>query len=166
MSDDPLILVNLGSTPSTAVGEVRRYLNQFLMDRYVVDVPWPVRRLIVSMVLRKRPAASAAAYSSIWWDEGSPLLVIGKRLQAKLAEHWSNAQVELAMRYGEPSIERVLRDMAQRGVERTTLAPLYPQFADSTVTTVIEEARRVLKRYHLRLQLNVVAPFYNAPEYL
>ena len=166
MSDNPLVLINLGSTPSTEVGDVRRYLNQFLMDRYVIDVPWPVRRLIVSTVLRKRPAASAAAYRSIWWDEGSPLLVIGKRLQAKLAEQWPNAPVELAMRYGEPSIERVLRDLAQRGIARATLVPLYPQFADSTVTTVIEEARRVLKQFHLPLQLDVMPPFYGAPEYL
>lgn len=165
MPDHALVLVNLGTTPSTEVADVRRYLNQFLMDRHVIDVPWPVRRLIVSLVLRKRPAFSAAAYQSIWWREGSPLLVISKRLEAKMAEHWSHAPVELAMRYGEPSIEGVLRDLAQRGIQRATLVPLYPQFSGATVTTVIEEAKRVLKRHHLRLHLDIVPPFYAAPAY-
>lgn len=165
MSDNALVLVNLGSTPSTEVDDVRRYLNQFLMDRYVIDVPWPVRRLIVSLILRKRPAASAAAYQSIWWDEGSPLLVISQRLQKKMAAQWRDAPVELAMRYGEPSIERTLQDLAQRGIRRVTLAPLYPQFADSTVTTVIEEVKRVVQRHGLTLQWDVVPPFFDAPEY-
>lgn len=166
MSDDALILVNLGSTPTSGVADVRRYLNQFLMDRYVIDVPWPVRRMIVSLVLRKRPAASAAAYRSIWWEEGSPLLVIGKWLQARMAERWREAPVELAMRYGEPSIEQVLRDVARRGVQRATLVPLYPQFADSTVTTVLEEARRVVRHRRLSLKLDVVPAFYDQPEYI
>lgn len=166
MTDHALILVNLGSTPSTAVADVRRYLDQFLMDRHVIDVPWPLRRLIVSQVLRTRPAASAAAYRSIWWGEGSPLLVVGKRLQAKMAQRWQGAPVELAMRYGEPSIEQALRSLAIRGVERATLVPLYPQFADSTVTSILEEARRVLQRHGLHLRLDVIPPFHGQPEYL
>lgn len=166
MPDNALILVNLGSTPSTEVDDVRRYLNQFLMDRHVIDLPWLLRRFIVSMILRKRPAASAAAYRAIWWDEGSPLLVISARLQARMAELWTTAPVALAMRYGEPSIEEVLRRLAQDGVKRATLAPLYPQFADSTVTTVLEEASRVVKRHRLDLQLDVIPPFYDRPEYI
>lgn len=166
MSNNALVLVNLGSTPSTEEKDVRRYLNQFLMDRYVIDVPWPLRRFIVSMVLRKRPAASAAAYRAIWWEEGSPLLVVSKHLQEKMAEFWPTTQVALAMRYGEPSIEQTLCRLAQDGIEHATLVPLYPQFADSTVTTVIEEAKNVLKRRHLNLQLDVVPPFYDQPAYM
>lgn len=165
MNDHALVLVNLGSTPSTEAADVRRYLNQFLMDRYVIDLPWPLRRLIVSLVLRNRPTTSAAAYRSIWWDGGSPLLVIGKRLQAQIAQRWQGAPVELAMRYGEPSIEQVLCDLSGRGIGCVTLAPLYPQFAHSTVTTVLEEARRVLKRRRLRLRMRVVPPFHDQPEY-
>ena len=166
MPKNALILINLGSTPSTEVTDVRRYLDQFLMDRYVIDVPWPVRRVIVSLILRNRPAASAAAYRSIWWPEGSPLLVIGERLRARMAERWKDAPVVLAMRYGEPSIEQVLDDVAHRGIERATLVPLYPQFADSTVTTVLEGAKRVVRNRPLRLQLDVVPPFYDAPDYI
>ncbi len=165
MADPALVLVNLGSTPSTDTADVRAYLDQFLMDRHVIDVPWPLRRLLVSMLLHKRPAASAKAYRSIWWQEGSPLLVIGKRLQAKLAERWEGP-VELAMRYGEPSIERVLLALAQRGVRSATLAPLYPQFAASTVTTAVEEARRVIARHRLDLALAIVPPFFDDPAYV
>ncbi len=81
MTDHALLLVNLGSPASTQVADVRSYLNQFLMDPYVIDLPWPVRRLLVSLILIKRPEQSAHAYASIWWDEGSPLVVLSKRLQ-------------------------------------------------------------------------------------
>ena len=166
MTDHALLLVNLGSPASTEVADVRRYLNQFLMDPYVIDVPWPLRRLIVSLILIRRPAASAEAYRSIWWEEGSPLVVLSRRLQAKVAEQWTDGPVELAMRYGEPSIERSLQGLAQRGVRRVTLVPLYPQFADSTVTTVIEEARRVMRQQRLPFALDILPPFYEQPEYL
>lgn len=166
MTDHALLLVNLGSPASTEVADVRRYLNQFLMDPYVIDVPWPLRRLIVSLILIRRPAASAEAYRSIWWEEGSPLVVLSRRLQAKVAEQWTDGPVELAMRYGEPSIERTLQGLAQRGMRRVTLVPLYPQFADSTVTTVVEEARRVMRRHRLPFALDILPPFYDQPEYL
>ena len=166
MTDHALLLVNLGSPASTAVADVRRYLNQFLMDPYVIDLPWPLRRLLVSLILIKRPAASAEAYRSIWWEDGSPLVVLSRRLQAKVAERWKGGPVELAMRYGEPSIESSLQRLATSGVRRVTLVPLYPQFADSTVTTVVEEAKRVLRSRHLQLEVDVLPPFYDQPEYL
>ncbi|MCF3998874.1 ferrochelatase, partial [Pseudomonas aeruginosa] len=82
---------------------------------------------------------SAHAYSSIWWDEGSPLIVLSRRLQEAMKPHWPHGPVELAMRYGQPAIEKVLLDLARRGIRRVTLAPLYPQFADSTTTTAEQE---------------------------
>ena len=102
MSDRGVLLVNLGSPSSTQVADVKRYLNQFLMDPYVVDLPWPLRRLLVSLILATRPKASAHAYASIWWDEGSPLVVISRRVQQALQQRL-DMPVELAMRYGEPS---------------------------------------------------------------
>ena len=83
MTDHALLLVNLGSPASTAVADVRSYLNEFLMDPHVIDLPWPLRRLLVAMILVRRPAASAEAYRSIWWEEGSPLVVLSRRLQAQ-----------------------------------------------------------------------------------
>lgn len=166
MTDHALLLVNLGSPASTSVADVRRYLDQFLMDPYVIDLPWPIRRLLVSLILLKRPAQSAHAYASIWWDEGSPLMVLSRRLQQAMSPLWQHGPVELAMRYGELSIEKALLRLAEQGVKRVTLAPLYPQFADSTTTTVIEEARRVLREQQLPLQLAILPPFFQEPEYL
>jgi ferrochelatase len=166
MTDHALLLVNLGSPASTEVADVRRYLNQFLMDPYVIDLPWPVRRLLVSLILIKRPEQSAHAYASIWWDEGSPLVVLSQRLQQAMAREWTQGPVELAMRYGEPSIETVLTRLATQGIKKVTLAPLYPQFADSTVTTVIEEAKRVVRDKKLTFDFSLVPPFFNQPEYL
>ena len=166
MTDHALLLVNLGSPKSTSVADVRSYLNQFLMDPYVIDLPWPVRRLLVSLILIKRPEQSAHAYASIWWDEGSPLVVLSRRLQQQMTSQWTQGPVELAMRYGEPSIESVLTRLAAQGIRKVTLAPLYPQFADSTVTTVVEEARRVVREKKLDLQFATLQPFYDQPEYL
>ncbi len=166
MTDHALLLVNLGSPASTEVADVRRYLNQFLMDPYVIDLPWPVRRLLVSLILLKRPAQSAHAYASIWWPEGSPLVVLSRRLQQAMQAQWRHGPVELAMRYGQPSIESALLRLAGQGIQQVTLAPLYPQFADSTVTTVIEEAKRVVRAHNLSLRIAVLPPFYDQPEYL
>ncbi len=166
MTDHALLLVNLGSPKSTSVADVRSYLNQFLMDPYVIDLPWPVRRLLVSLILIKRPEQSAHAYASIWWDEGSPLVVLSRRLQQQMTSQWTQGPVELAMRYGEPSIETVLTSLAAQGIRKVTLAPLYPQFADSTVTTVIEEAKRVIRDKKLSVQFSILPPFYDQPEYL
>lgn len=166
MSEQALLLVNLGSPASTEVADVRRYLDQFLMDPYVVDLPWPVRRLLVSMILLKRPAQSAHAYASIWWPEGSPLVVLSQRLADAVRPHWTEGPVELAMRYGEPSIEGALVGLAKRGIKLVTFAPLYPQFADSTTTTAIEEARRVIRDNRLDIRLSILQPFYDQPEYL
>ncbi|MBC9251926.1 ferrochelatase [Pseudomonas alcaligenes] len=166
MTDHALLLVNLGSPDSTSVADVRRYLDQFLMDPYVIDLPWPIRRLLVSLILLKRPAQSAHAYASIWWPEGSPLVVLSRRLQQAITPLWQHGPVELAMRYGELSIEKALLRLAAQGVKRVTLAPLYPQFADSTTTTVIEETRRVLRDKQLPLQLAILPPFFQEPVYL
>ena len=166
MTDHALLLVNLGSPASTSVADVRRYLNQFLMDPYVVDLPWPLRRLLVSLILIKRPEQSAHAYASIWWDEGSPLIVLTRRLQAAMREHWPHGPVEIAMRYGEPALPEVLARLAASGVRKVTLAPLYPQFADSTVTTVIELARKTIAERQLPLDMAILRPFYDEPAYI
>lgn len=166
MSNHALLLMNLGSPKSPKAEDVKPYLKQFLMDPYVIDLPWPVRRLLVAMILIKRPEASAHAYQSIWWNEGSPLVVLSERLQKMMELHWQHGPVALAMRYGEPSIESVLLGLKKQGVEQVTLAPLYPQFAESTVTTALEEVKRVVKLHGLSFKFKLLEPFYNQPRYL
>jgi ferrochelatase len=166
MSSHALLLVNLGSPASTEVADVRRYLNQFLMDPYVIDIPWPLRRLLVALILLRRPVQSAHAYASIWWPEGSPLIVLSRRLLDAMRQQWHHGPVELAMRYGEPSLDRVLTRLAVQGIENVTLAPLYPQFADSTTSTVIKQAYTVITERKLPMRLNILPPFFDQPDYL
>jgi len=166
MSDRAVLLANLGSPASTDVADVRRYLNQFLMDPYVVDLPWPLRRLLVGLILLLRPKKSAEAYASIWWEEGSPLVVISRRVQQALQARL-DMPVELAMRYGEPSIERGLLALAAKpGVREVLFMPQYPQHADSTTTTSIMEANRVVAEHKLDIKLTVVPAFHAKPGYM
>ncbi|HDZ55931.1 MAG TPA: ferrochelatase [Pseudomonas xinjiangensis] len=166
MSDRGVLLVNLGSPASTEVADVRRYLNQFLMDPYVVDLPWPLRRLLVGLILLLRPKKSAAAYASIWWKEGSPLVAISRKVQQALQARL-DMPVELAMRYGKPSIKRGILALAARsGIKEILFIPQYPQHADSTITTSIKEAERVIAEQGLNLKLTIVPAFHSKPGYM
>lgn len=166
MHDQGLLLVNLGSPLSTEVADVRQYLNQFLMDPHVVDLPWPLRRLLVSLILLRRPAESAEAYKLVWQPEGSPLVVISERLRDEVRKLWSHGPVELGMRYAQPSIESALLRLAEQNVKSVVLAPLYPQFAESTTTTAIEEAERIVNKHKLTLELRTLPAFYEDESYI
>ena len=105
MSKRAVILANLGSPDNPEVPAVRRYLNQFLMDPYVIQLPWLLRRMIVSLfVLPSRPKNSAHAYQSVWTENGSPLIALSEQL-LKAVQEQTDIPVKLAMRYGKPSIE-------------------------------------------------------------
>src|ERR1700744_3339314 len=111
-----ILLVNLGSPDSTSVSDVRRYLNEFLMDGRVIDAPWLVRRFVVGMILINRPKESAHAYEKIWTKEGSPLVVTSKHVQSLLQKR-VNTPVELAMRYHNPSIESAIQKLAAHKID-------------------------------------------------
>ncbi len=163
-----VLLVNLGSPDSTSEGDVRVYLREFLMDSRVIDAPYLIRKLIVeAFILPKRPKESAHAYQSIWWEEGSPLIVLSQRLQ-KLLQEKVDAPVELAMRYGNPSIESTLQNLASAypNLEDILLVPLYPHNDTATTETVIVEAQRVMKKDRLPQHLTILPPFYDHPDYI
>ncbi len=167
MANKAVLLANLGSPDSADTEAVRRYLNQFLMDPHVIQLPWLLRRIIVSLfILPLRPKASAQAYQSVWMEEGSPLVVLSEQLK-KALQCQLNMPVAMAMRYGNPSIETELLTLSQQpGIDEVLYIPLYPHFADSTVTTSIEEAQRVIKEHDLNIKLNVIEPFYEQPDYI
>src|ERR1700759_2485615 len=109
-----VLLVNLGSPDSPSVPDVRRSLNEFLMDSRVIDVAWPIRRFIVGMILINRPKESAHAYEKVWLKEGSPLVVTSKNVTKKLQQR-SKVPIELAMRYQNPSIDYAMRKLVEQG---------------------------------------------------
>jgi protoporphyrin/coproporphyrin ferrochelatase len=165
-----ILLVNLGSPDSTNVPDVRKYLDEFLMDPHVLDFPYWARAVLVrGVILNVRPRKSAAAYKEIWWDEGSPLKVISSRLQKALqTQLGSNIPVGLAMRYQNPSIEAGLRELFERvpDLSELLLVPLYPHYAMATTETVARETRDVIARLGLKLELKILPPFYDHPEYI
>ncbi|AYZ12540.1 ferrochelatase [Chryseobacterium arthrosphaerae] len=165
MAKKGILLINLGSPRSTAVEDVKEYLDEFLMDEKVIDYRWIFRALLVQgIILKTRPAKSAEAYKTVWTDEGSPLIVITKKIQKKL-QNKVDIPVEIGMRYAEPSIETGIRNLVEKGVTEIVLFPLYPQYAMSTTETVIEKAEEVRKKKFPGVRINYVQPFYNRDLY-
>ncbi|GJQ06783.1 ferrochelatase [Capnocytophaga cynodegmi] len=161
-----VLLVNLGSPDSTKVSDVRRYLDEFLMDSRVIDLPYLLRVLIVrGIILRVRPKKSAKAYKKIWWEEGSPLIVITERLVSKLQKQVS-VPVQIAMRYGNPSIEFGLQQLREKGVTEVLLLPMYPQYAMATTETVEVLTEKLIKTKFKEMTLTKFPAFYNRSEYV
>lgn len=166
MSQKGVLLVNLGSPDSPSVGDVRRYLRQFLMDGRVLDAPWPVRFGIVHFaILPSRPKQSAEAYEKIWLPEGSPLVVTSKRVCATVRQH-TPLPVEVAMRYQNPSISSALNKLIYQGVDEVLLIPLFPHYAMSSFETAVEEVRAELAKQAPLARLQVQPPFFDAPDYI
>ncbi|MGD9587081.1 MAG: ferrochelatase, partial [Brachymonas sp.] len=138
-----VVLCNLGTPEAPRPAEVRRYLAQFLSDPRVVELPRALwLTLLHGVILRTRPARSAAKYASIWQKEGSPLLIWTRR-QAQLLQGWMGHQghdviVTHAMRYGQPALDDVLDHLKTEGVERVLILPAYPQYAASTTASLLD----------------------------
>ena len=162
-----ILLVNLGSPESPTAKDVKPYLDEFLMDERVIDVPYWARVLIVrGIILNTRPKASAAAYQKIWWEEGSPLIVISEKLQEKVQEQLENYPVALAMRYGSMTIKKGLQELVGKGVDEVLLFPLYPQFAMATTETITVLAEKLRKEHFPNIKITDFPAFYNDPDYI
>ncbi|MBE9489172.1 MAG: ferrochelatase, partial [Bacteroidetes bacterium] len=156
----------LGSPDSPEPKDVKKYLGEFLMDERVIDVPlWARTLLVKGIILNTRPKASAAAYKKIWWDEGSPLIVISERLQKKVQKQ-VNIPVALAMRYGSMTIKNGLQELVDKGVDEVLLFPLYPQFAMATTETIVVLAKEEQQKHFPNLKIKSVPAFYNNPDYI
>ncbi|MAM19413.1 MAG: ferrochelatase [Christiangramia sp.] len=161
-----VLLVNLGSPESTDPKDVKKYLGEFLMDERVIDVPlWARTLLVKGIILNTRPKKSAEAYSKIWWEEGSPLIVLSERLQDKI-DNITSVPIALAMRYGTPSIYDGLKELEEKGVDEVLIFPLYPQFAMATTETILVLAEELRQKYFPKMNFTSVPAFYNHPDYI
>ena len=161
-----VLLVNLGSPDSTSTKDVRKYLDEFLMDERVIDLPFWLRTFLVrGIILNTRPKKSAKAYRKIWWEEGSPLIVLSERLRNKVQEKTS-VPIALAMRYGNPSIKKGLEELADQKVDEVLLIPLYPQFAMATTETILVMAESLRKEYFPDMYFTTLPAFYNHEDYI
>ena len=161
-----VLLVNLGSPDSNSTKDVKRYLGEFLMDERVIDIPyWKRYLLIKGIILNVRPKKSAAAYKKIWWNEGSPLVVISERFSKKVTGKLE-IPVVLAMRYGSMSMEKGFKNLTDQGVDEILLVPLYPHYAMSSYETVTVKAEQIIAEKYPQLKMDVLPPFYKDPDYI
>ena len=162
------LIINLGSPDSPDVPDVKRYLDQFLMDPYVIDKPWLLRALLVKgLILPKRSINSSEAYRKIWDTKGSPLILHSIDLLNKLKEQ-GVGPITLGMRYGNPSIPDACAELLRQApdLEKIIVLPLYPQYAMSTITTCVKEVEKSLKKLFYTGEMLVIDPFYKHSGYI
>jgi ferrochelatase len=161
-----VLLVNLGSPDSPTPKDVKPYLDEFLMDERVIDVPRWLRNIIVrGIILRTRPKKSAEAYTKIWWAEGSPLIVISERF-AKKVQKKTKIPVALGMRYGSMTIKNALAQLHDQGVDEVLLVPLYPHYAMSSYETVVVKTMQEQQKFFPSMHLTTLPAFYKNQDYI
>jgi ferrochelatase len=163
-----IILMNLGSPDSTQVKDVKKYLNEFLMDGRVIDYPYLFRLLLVrGIIVPFRAAKSSKAYQTIWTKDGSPLIIFTKQLQKTLQERLAES-VEIAMRYGNPSMESAYNKLLEKNsdLDEAILIPMYPHYAMSSYETAVEHAKNIHRKKKYPFKINFIKPFYNEPDYI
>lgn len=161
-----VLLVNLGSPDSPTPKDVKPYLDEFLMDQRVIDAPKWLRTLLVrGIILQTRPKKSASAYAKIWWDEGSPLIVISERFADKVQKQLK-IPMALGMRYGSMSIKKALEELSEKRVDEVLLVPLYPHYAMSSYETVVVKTMEEQQAHFPKMKLTTLPAFYKSPEYI
>lgn len=165
-----ILLVNLGTPDSPSVKDVRKYLKEFLNDDRVIDLAWLKRKLLVNLIIVPlRAPKSAKEYVKLFkmFDGESPLLKYGlilkEKLQSKIAENYT---VELAMRYGNPSMDSVLENMRKENYDKIIVFPMYPHYAASSMGTVIEKTNKIVNKWWNIPELVTMGQFYDNPVFI
>ncbi len=166
-----VLMVNLGTPDTPTAQGIRTYLREFLSDPRVIEIPsylWqPILR---GIVLRARPKKLVPRYEGIWMEGGSPLLVYSQRqaeqVQARLQQQGVNVEVELAMRYGNPSVPDAISRLRARGCDHILTVPLYPQYAASTTATAVDAVARHVGQLRDQPELRFIKRFHDEPGYI
>ncbi len=166
-----ILLINLGTPDHPSTSAVRHYLQEFLMDPRVIDIPWLARFVLVYGVIGPlRSKKSAAAYQAIWTEAGSPLLVNSIALQKALSKTLESMDkdcvVSLGMRYGKPSIQDAVLELIRQKVDQITIVPLFPQYASASSGSALEAILKILAKQNTVPNIRVIRDFYNMPGYI
>ena len=169
-----ILVANLGTPDNTDYWSMRRYLNEFLSDKRVVDYSaWIWQPLLQLIILTKRPFSSGAAYRSIWneEDDESPLLTITKKQTAAIKQqmierYGDDVRVDFCMRYGNPSTKSKVREMVEAGCTKILFFPLYPHYAGATSATANDQFFRALMEEKWQPIARVVEPYFEDPAYI
>lgn len=168
MNKSAVILINVGTPDTPEVKSVRRYLTQFLNDRRVIDLPWLLQKILVNLLIVPfRAKKSAKLYQTLWNENGSPLMYytrsLSQKLQVKLAP---DVKVFSAMRYGEPSLGKLLADLENKNYSQFIFIPLFPQYASSTTGSVIQLINETISKWNVIPNFRIVNQFYNNPSFI
>ena len=166
-----VLLINLGTPDSTGWWDIRKYLNEFLSDRRVIEVNPFLWKIILNLfILTLRPSKTAKAYKEIWMKEKniSPLRYYTIKQTEKVRSNISNKNliIDYAMRYGNPSIKSKMLDLQEIGCENMIILPLYPQYAAATTATVCDEVYRTLMKMRWQPSLQIIPHYESEPLYI
>ena len=157
-----ILLVNLGTPDSPTKRNVRKFISEFLNDARVIDLPFILRKLLVNLIIVPfRASKSAKLYQKLWTNEGSPILNYGLSLKNKLNGLLDdNHEVYLAMRYGNPGMEKILTEIGKKQFQQLIILPLFPQYASSTTGSIIEKTMQIIEKWNYIPKIKIISEFY------
>lgn len=163
-----ILLLNLGTPDRAVCPALRRYLSEFLMDPRVIELPSVLRLILVrGIIVNTRSHKSAANYREVWTEDGSPLLTYTKKLTEKVNSQCDDdTVVEFAMRYGNPSVKKVLQKMHNAGVRDLTVIPLYPQYSATSTGSAFDAIASSLGKFRWVPNLKFINEYYQHPDYI
>jgi ferrochelatase len=159
----------LGSPDDAKPLAVYRYLTEFLNDPRVIDLPALGRFILVNLIIVPfRFLNSTKLYKQLWTKEGSPLINYGKQLRELVQAEFSGDEVKvyIAMRYGKPSINEVLKEMEKEHFHKLVILPLFPQYASATNGSAIEKSLRLIKEWYVVPDIKIISQFFDHPAYI
>ncbi len=167
MSKKAIVLVNIGTPEGLNIKAVRKYLTNFLMDKNVIDIPFLLRFFLVKgIIVPFRALKSLKAYKVVWKKEGSPLNVYTKEIVKELSKKYQGEYlVRYAMSYSAPYIDKTLDELKEQGVKEIYYIPMYPQYAQSSSLSALEEAEKWVKK-NKDIQIKSKAYYFNHPDFL
>ena len=161
-----VLLINLGSPEHNNLASVKKFLREFLNDKFVINLPKFIRNLIVNLfIIPFRSKKTLKAYNSIWINTKSPIIKNTESIGTKL-EKLISAPVEIAMRYQKPTIEKALKKLSVNGCNEITAIPLYPHYAMSSSLTTIDRIKELNVKLGTNLKINIIESFYNDDRYI
>lgn len=166
-----ILVVNLGTPDAPTPKAVKAYLEEFLWDPYIVQIPRPFWWVILhGIILKTRPKKSAKLYQKIWTTEGSPLLILSQSLvdsfRTSLTRHDQDLSVVLGMRYGNPSLAQALTTLKDVGVQKLIVLPLYPQYSTTTTASTFAQIQKLLQKLSWQPQLDLINNYHQEPHYI
>lgn len=161
-----LLIINLGTPEGLTKKEIRKFLREFLLDKYVIQIPLLFRLILVlGIIIPFRTTKTTSAYKKIWTKDGSPLFIYQQSLKNKLQQYLgSNYKVALGFRYTKPSLKEALHEL--QDCKKIIILPLYPQYSSSTTQSSVEAAQKLINKLKISAQLKIIKYFYQNESFL